>query len=232
MHRNLPHEFHSSPHDAIEDSSRLHVWLCDLDREADSFCRWDLLSDDERQRASRLKSDELRRRFVTSRDILRSVIGKCLGLSARDVRFAADTHGKPGVSGSKGSTVERLQFNLSHSENLLLIAVTFDHGIGVDIEMLRDDFDPLAVAETHFSSREVAWLKSLPAIEHFPEFYRLWTMREAVAKCEGAGIVRSNSRRDIAGCLDGRCLLQCRWTVGNLSAMSAVCVNVTAAPFF
>jgi len=75
-----------------------------------------------------------------------------------------------------------LSFNLSHANELALIAVTRNRAIGVDIEFIRPDFASEEIAERFFSRPEVSALRALPADMQSEAFFNCWTRKEAYIK--------------------------------------------------
>ncbi len=159
---------------------RLDLELPEGAREALHGC----LSAEERKRASRFRFDRHRYRYVTSIGQLRILLGSYLGLAGRDVSFRTATRGKPYVAGDPAP----LQFNLSHSGDLALVAVARDRELGVDLEQHRASVATGPVAERYFSRQEVASLRALPPEERIEAFFRVWTRKEAFMKATGAGL--------------------------------------------
>lgn len=86
-------------------------------------------------------------------------------------------------------------FNLSHSENLVLVAVS-DFDIGVDVQLIKPDIrNPLRLAKKILSDEEQLFLSSLPKEERVKEFFRFWTEKEAFSKCTGEGLNLYNTFR-------------------------------------
>ena len=80
-------------------------------------------------------------------------------------------------------------FNLSHSEDQALLAVSRTAPVGVDLEKTRTLSDADALAIRHFSARECAHLQTLPAgPERERAFFHCWTRKEAFVKCTGVGL--------------------------------------------
>ena len=102
----------------------------------------------------------------------------------RSIEFVEGPYGKPKVAPNSGSG---LQFNLSHSGELALVAAALQREIGVDLESVRD-FDFEQVAERFFTAREVAALRSLPKPQQRSAFYKCWTSKEAFLKAKGTGL--------------------------------------------
>ena len=162
------------------------VWRLSLDRDASEFARLHaFLSDDERERAARFHFERDRNRFAAGRGQLREVLGELLEIPPSAVRFTYGPQGKPALAHETD-----LRFNLSHSQDLALLAVTQNQEVGVDLEFIRPDLDPLEVAPSVFSPDECAVLESLPEEERIPAFYGYWTRKEAFIKALGIGFTR------------------------------------------
>jgi 4'-phosphopantetheinyl transferase len=80
-----------------------------------------------------------------------------------------------------------LQFNVSHSGDWALIAVTQNRPVGVDLEQIRPDVDVHGVGQLAFSVAERELLQSLPEVVRVAAFFDLWTCKEAYLKGIGEG---------------------------------------------
>ncbi|MCB4769619.1 4'-phosphopantetheinyl transferase superfamily protein [Ancylobacter sp. Lp-2] len=140
-----------------------------------------LLDPGENRRAEAFRTRPLRAAYVTAHAALRRVLAAELGLPPADLAFSIGRWGRPGLDGGD------LDFNLSHSGNLALIAVSRGGPVGVDIEAMRTA-PPYEIAPDIFSWGELALLAGLPEEERRHAFYRLWTRKEAVAKGIGCGL--------------------------------------------
>jgi len=184
---------HRATNDPVRELDGAHVWFWDLDAVPQlDTARRALLSVNERARAERLRSLRLRRRFEARCMVVRRVLGPLVGVSPEALAFETTANGKPRLvlpgRAAAGGRVAALDFNLSHSENVLVLAVALERQVGVDIEVVQPGVDVLAVAEAQFTAAELAWLRALPPEQQRPAFYRLWTRREAISKVSGQGI--------------------------------------------
>jgi 4'-phosphopantetheinyl transferase len=111
----------------------------------------EIISTEERLRAQRLRAPNKARAFVVSRSCLRQIIGRYLQAAPQDIHFSFNQAGKPYLSGELAG---RLFFNLSHSGDWGLCAVTRNREVGVDLEKINPQlvFEPLA--NRFFSPRE------------------------------------------------------------------------------
>jgi len=81
-----------------------------------------------------------------------------------------------------------LQFNLSHTEGMAAIAITHAGKVGIDVERIRRNLDPLQMAMRFFSAEESEWLRSQPRDRQFSAFFSCWTAKEAYIKARGGGL--------------------------------------------
>lgn len=148
------------------------------------------LSPDEHARARQLQTEVLRHRFIAARGMLRNVLATLLDCPIGEIKFAFSPRGKPSLAAHP-----ELHFNLAHSGDLALIAVSRLGPLGVDVEHLRDFKDAEAIANRFFSTGESAGLHALPAELRTAAFFHLWTRKEAWLKATGEGI--GNSLREV-----------------------------------
>ena len=95
--------------------------------------------------------------------------------------------GKP-VLEDQQSGPHSLRFNLSHSHGRMLVAVANGRDVGVDLEQVRNNFEPLKLAERFYTQAEYESIKSQPVPEQAVQFTRLWVAKEALLKAQGVGI--------------------------------------------
>ncbi len=80
-----------------------------------------------------------------------------------------------------------VDFNISHSGDWVLCAISDTHQVGVDIEQVRSV--PLSDFEHMLSTTEKQQIEA--TLNPYQVFYDLWTRKEAVAKAEGSGLMLS-----------------------------------------
>jgi 4'-phosphopantetheinyl transferase len=144
------------------------------------------LAPDELERLARLHQSEVGRRWLVSRGALREILAAELGTSPPSVRLELGPHGRPGFDPQVHQT--NLDFNLSHSGDVALMATGRGLRVGVDVERLRRGRDPLRVANRYFSPVEVEAVRGFPQADRPAAFLRYWTAKEALAKGLGLGL--------------------------------------------
>lgn len=159
------------------------LWLLDLDDPSCQACAT-ALSDAERERVGRLVFDRDRRRMAAARGTLKVLLGAWVGQSPEQLRLSTRDGGKPWMPDHPG-----VFFNLSHSQDRALIAVTHTGEVGIDLEVLRPEPGLPALAERVFTPGEQAELLSDgDAADLVHRFLRGWTRKEACLKAAGWGL--------------------------------------------
>ncbi len=165
----------------------VEVWRVPLDRAPDEWLRLEsVLSADERARAGRFRSEELRHRYGVAHGALRHLLARKLNRAAADLCFESGPAGKPVISSQQGTAPPH--FNLSHSDNMALIAVSDNRPIGIDIERYRKGIDVAMLTQQYFAPGEARQILSLPDAEQAQAFLTCWTRKEAYLKATGSGL--------------------------------------------
>lgn len=112
---------------------------------------------------------------------LRELLAGYLGCLAADVSLLRGEHGKPYVIGG-------LEFNLSHSRQATLVALSRSQPLGVDVEARTRVRPVLELARRFFAPAEAQALEMLDAARQQAAFLRLWSCKEAVVKALGRGL--------------------------------------------
>lgn len=178
-------------------ADHVHVWHIALAQGHGEVRRLSaLLSPDEAERAARFHFERDRRRFAVGRAALREILAEYAGVPAADLRFAYAAHGKPALTAPRSAA--GLRFNLSHSDEVGLCAVSLRREIGIDVERIRplDDLDQLA--DQLFSPRERAALGRLTGPARVAGFFNAWTRKEAFVKALGEGLSHPLERFDVS----------------------------------
>jgi 4'-phosphopantetheinyl transferase len=166
-------------------TATVDVWTIDLDDEPGlASTLLPFLSGEERVRASRLHTTELRLRYIVAHGALRSILSRYTGVPPAALLLATTPTGKPFVPDG------RVAFNLSHSDGVAICAVTAEGEIGADVERVRAIDDADVLVEQYFAADEQRQYRSLGPRERVTAFYSIWTRKEAFVKATGAGLGR------------------------------------------
>jgi 4'-phosphopantetheinyl transferase len=158
----------------------VHIWRAFLDKPSPAAL--ETLSATEIIRANRFHFERDRERFIAARELLRAVLSAYLDAQPRELQFVTGPHGKPAIAD------QPLRFNLSHCEEVMLVAVTCSREVGVDVERMREAV-PFEMLAEHYFAPEDAWhMRVLPGQERMRKFYTLWTSAEAQLKALGTGL--------------------------------------------
>jgi 4'-phosphopantetheinyl transferase len=215
----------------------VHLWQVELTAVRSAEARWRaIISDDERRRADRFRFAMDRQNFTAARALLRILLGGYAGLAPEAVTFSYGEHGKPSLHTREQN--ERVEFNLSHSGEIALLAFARGRAVGVDIERIRENLEPEKIARRFFSQREQKELSALPPSERHVGFFRCWTRKEAYIKARGTGLALPLDGFDVSlkpgeqnALLDARTPDTdiTRWPLGELAVangyVAALCVQ-------
>lgn len=198
----------TSPANFTLGANDVHVWRITLELSPGKVERlWQILAPDEHLRAERFHFRRDRQRFIVARGLLRVILGNYLDIKSEQLRFGYERNGKPFLV-SQSAPESSLSFNLSHSHELALCAVTRQRQIGVDIEHIRADFAGEDIAERFFSAREINMLRTLPAQLREEAFFHGWTRKEAFIKAKGVGLSLPLDQFDVMLLPDGPAALE------------------------
>lgn len=176
----------SLPYTELAAPLGLRLWWLRLDEMPDAAALA-TLSADEIARGQRFAFEGLRRRHLASHVALRAILAQQTGLPAAALVFGAGPFGKPFLHAPAACV-----FNMSHSDDVAVIAVapgaSGGTDIGVDVEVLRPMRDAVALAERNFTQAEQRALLAAPPEQRDLAFMRGWTRKEACLKAIGSGL--------------------------------------------
>ena len=172
-----------APVDPKIPTGEIRVWGC-LGAMIEGFDHLvNQLSTREEERATGYRFPEDRRRFVCAHVFLRQVLGHHLGCKPGEIVFHNNQWEKPALESPSG---QELHFNLSHSEEIVLVAVNATGEVGVDVELVREVQDYDAIVRRQFSAPEQDHV--LQATDRMAAFFEIWTAKEAYIKGIGRGL--------------------------------------------
>jgi 4'-phosphopantetheinyl transferase len=127
-----------------------------------------------------------RRMYGASHAMVRKVLSRYVDAPPESLRFSRGGQGKPALIG----TPNCVEFNLTHTRGLAVLAVSLSRAVGIDAERGDRSINE-ALAERIFSDTERRDLSELPAAARARAMVRLWTLKEAYVKALGVGLSRS-----------------------------------------
>jgi 4'-phosphopantetheinyl transferase len=222
-------------------AGEVHVWRLSLDIgeiPLPKIGEW--LSAEERQRADRFLREVHRSRFIVGRGMMRAVLGRYCDLPPERLQLQYGANGKPELAPIHGARRGggALHFNLAHSGEVGMLAVTRCGPVGVDIEQVRNDLQFQQLVARFFSEREAAEFSKLSPEQQPAAFFNLWTRKEALLKAMGEGIGHSLNLVEVSflpgeparvRSLPAGLWASCEWSLRDL-AISPACAGALAAP--
>jgi 4'-phosphopantetheinyl transferase len=185
-------EIFLKPEQYVLKSNQIHIWLIDIEKEiAQLHEHQTLLNESELNEAFRFKFEKDKNISVISHACLRTILGRYLQKEPRALEFLLNEYGKPAIKSEHLNSASSLQFNLSHSGRFILLGISQDQPIGVDIEQMieQDNFAELVCR--YFSAHEHQQFQHLLPDQQLFGFYRAWTRKEAFLKAIGKGLYYS-----------------------------------------
>jgi 4'-phosphopantetheinyl transferase len=170
-------------------TGEVHVWLVDLNVAGAVFQEGGAgLSIEEIVRASRYRSSAGRANFIASRAVLRDILSRYIEQAPVNIIFGYSAEGKPFLANQTGR--REITFNMSHSDDLAIYAVSCVREVGIDLERVESFDDSDGVARRFFSARELAAFQASGETGQTEVFFRLWTRKEAYLKARGLGLTQ------------------------------------------
>jgi len=154
------------PPGALPAIGEVHLWRQNLKAasQRENPLSQHLLSSEEQQRLQRFVTPQLKSRFLKRRLMIRQILSHYQPeRRIEQWRFITNAHGRPEIHPEQ--THNDLHFNLSHSEDLALLAIARRYEVGVDIEHTKvpADGNHLDVAENYFTKDECRWISEANA---------------------------------------------------------------------
>src|ERR1043166_6221674 len=147
--------------------NEIHLWLAFYDDIADERLHAAyraLLNAGEKEQETRCHFPRDRRRYLVTRALVRTVLARVLGIKPEECVFSANAYGRPELANAQARQA-RLSFNVSHTHSLIVLGVSRERALGVDVENIRDREASIDVAGRFFAPAEVAALNAVPSHE-------------------------------------------------------------------
>ena len=164
----------------------VHIWHTSLNYNNENLDILNsTLSEDEIYKANRFRFNQDRERYIKTRGFLRVMLGKYLNKEPKELDFTYNKYGKPSLPETREN---RIEFNLSHSSNVIIYAFTKTRKLGIDVERIRPVKRVKKIVERFFSEKEKQFYNSCNSKERESTFFKLWTYKEAYTKAKGLGL--------------------------------------------
>jgi 4'-phosphopantetheinyl transferase len=164
---------------------RTEVWITKFDPDTAQVLE-PTLNSTERAHWRKLHFEKHQFRYIFAHGVLRTILSGYVGVRPNTIRFSANSFGKPYIDMPESDP--RISFNMSHAEDLTIVAVMLAQAVGVDVESVRPIPELDNIARDYFSDAERALLQSSPAGLKEQTFCLCWTRKEAYVKAVGKGL--------------------------------------------
>ncbi|HXA17108.1 MAG TPA: 4'-phosphopantetheinyl transferase superfamily protein [Thermoanaerobaculia bacterium] len=171
-------------------STDIHVWLASygeiVDERLHAAYR-QLLNAAEREQEPRFYFARDRLRYLVTRALVRTVLSRYMAIDPEDWVFSTNAYGRPEIANPQVSDAG-FSFNISHTHSLIVLGVTKQRALGVDVENILARQAAIDVANRYFAPPEVAALHASPRQEQQQRFFEYWTFKESYIKARGMGL--------------------------------------------
>jgi 4'-phosphopantetheinyl transferase len=180
----------STPDLEVLGNNEIHLWITSCEDPlvlgmATTYRQF--LTHAEREQESRFYSGRDRHRYLVTRALVRSTLSKYAPNLPQEWRFEVNAHGRPRLMNSCAAT-PGIDFNISHTDSLIVLALSCDRTLGIDVENVIARPASLDVASRYFAPTETAALFALPPPAQQTRFFEYWTLKEAYLKARGKGL--------------------------------------------
>jgi len=172
--------------------NEIDIWTIPLDTNQNSTeTLKSLLDTQELERHDKLHPNH-QYRYLVSHAACRDILGRYTNTPTKQIIYSKNNHGKPALIHD-----HPVYFNLSHSHDLAVLAISNHAEIGVDVEHLKSKPQWKKIAKRFFTKTEVSFLLDKPKEEQERFFFQVWTRKEAYIKAIGTGLSTSLSSFDV-----------------------------------
>ncbi|WP_254552485.1 4'-phosphopantetheinyl transferase superfamily protein [Kitasatospora sp. MMS16-BH015] len=129
---------------------------------------------------------DVRIRFAASRILLKTAVGRLFGVGPEEVELGYRDKGRPFIRGN-----DSVDVSISHTDGLLLVGLSTQGQIGVDVEPADRELYDQGLARHLCTETELKRVEALPYELRNAELLRIWTLKEAYTKAIGTGLMSS-----------------------------------------
>jgi 4'-phosphopantetheinyl transferase len=171
-------------------TDQVDLWLSFLDETQDAKLLdkyRELLTDVERTQEHRFRFSKDRHRYIVTRALTRTVLSRYAPVAPEQWSFKTNAYGKPEIA-NNDPIARKMSFNISHTDGLVVLAVTGGQPLGVDIENVGLRRVTSDLANGFFAADETRDLYALPSVLQHDRFFQYWTLKESYIKARGMGL--------------------------------------------
>jgi 4'-phosphopantetheinyl transferase len=168
--------------------AEIHMWLVFYDEISDERLHTayrELLDAAEKEQEPRFYFARDRHRYLVTRALVRTILSRYVPIAPGEWAFSTNTYGRPEIVNAQATD---LSFNISHTHSLIVMGVTRQRALGVDVENVRARSVSVDIAGHFFAPQEVAVLAATPSHQQQDRFFEYWTFKESYIKARGMGL--------------------------------------------
>lgn len=171
-------------------ASEIHLWFAfynEINHEPLLSAYRDLLNEAEKEQEPRFYFARDRRRYLVTRALVRTVLSRYAPIQPKEWIFSANAYGRPEIVNVQAKN-ECWSFNISHTHSLIVLGMTRDRALGVDVENFSARHAAIEIADHYFAPFEVAALSATQPLQQQYRFFEYWTFKESYIKARGMGL--------------------------------------------
>ena len=170
--------------DVLGSKLRVRVWVARTQALLQARSSHKILTDEDWSMLAQLQTRPARDCAMAAKLLLRLGLTQTVerSIGPREWRFQTSLLGRPLISNLGAS----INFSISHTDSLVVVAVSPQLNLGVDVESVDQDL-PTNLIAGFCHAEEQKILQKLPQRQRAREFVRLWTQKEACTKLLGCG---------------------------------------------
>lgn len=152
-----------------------------------------IMSPQEQEYVSRFENYDDRMRSAAGKILTRKLLSHYMNISQEKIKVSKSKYGKPILENNHEFS---LNFNVSHSGKVVLVAMTRGRIVGIDVESQHSMPDYLSLAKNFFTDKEFEIISNVNNEELFLDY---WTAKEAYVKAIGMGLNKELNSFEIRG---------------------------------
>jgi len=167
--------------------NKIHIWHTYINKQLKNIDFYqNLLSLQEKEKIHNIYLKENKKKYIITHGVLRYILSLYVDINPSEINFFYNIHSKPylDIEQNKNS----INFNLSHSDNIVIYAIVKNDELGVDIEKIRSNINIDKLAKRYFSQKELTLFENISENKKVKTFFSIWTKKESYLKAKSLGI--------------------------------------------